>query len=201
MSTLISSRHEGFTTHLYLDIYGNLTYGVGHNLGHINSPSTLDKVKKLTLHKEGKLIETKEIESFIAELSNFYEENKKTVEVKQGVTKEVLNYKHSYYMNRFKIHVNEEVVKDKLKINVESAITDANIVFPNFKSLNASVQEALCIMAFGMGRPKLIKFVKNDTQFLKYIQEGKMKDAAALIDKIIGWPADRKKHVKKLLTS
>lgn len=195
--------HEGVTSYVYLDHYGNLTYGIGHNVGSITKDETLKKMKAMALYRDGEkpgsseALKESDIEKSYYDMRSFYDTNKKYNEQSK---KDVLNYKHSYYQNTYKIKVSEDLVKEEFNRNVDTAVSDAKKVFSNFGNLPQSAQSALTQLSFAMGYPNLKKFATVDTDFKALIEANKMKEAALLIDKVKAWNGKRKEDVKALLT-
>ncbi len=195
--------HEGVTSYVYLDHYGNLTYGIGHNVGSITKEETLKKMKAMALYRDGlkpgssEALSTSDIEKAYNDLRNFFETNKKYNEQSK---KDVLNYKHSYYQNTYKIKVSEDLVKEEFNRNVDTAISDAKRVFSNFDQLPQTAQSALTQLSFAMGGPNLKKFATGKSNFKQLIETNELKGAAKVIDSVKAWNGKRKEDVKALLT-
>lgn len=190
-------QHEGITSYVYLDHYGNLTYGVGHNVGSITKDETLKKMKAMALYKDGTkstdsvALTDLEVERSYNDLKNFFEKNKK---FNENSKKDELNYKHSYYQNTYKIKVSEDLVKKEFERNVDTAISDAKRNFKNFDQLPLDARIALTDISFALGASKL----KGYPKLKQYVESNDLKNAANEVT-IRGWNGSRTQEVKALL--
>ncbi len=190
--------HEGSTSYIYLDHLGNVTYGVGHNIGKITDPDTLRKMKAMVLYRDGEKATSNvaltdlEEERFYYQLKGFFEKNKK---LKEGSTIPEINYPYVYYQNQYKIKVSETAAKEAFQRDVKVAIDDARYYFKNFDQLPLSARAALTELSFALGANKLPQY----KELKQLVQSCDLKAAANEIG-VRGWSGKRNADVKALLS-
>ncbi len=144
---------EDYVPHMYLDVSGQVTVGIGHGI--LGAPAACTLPFK---HGDGKAATqdeiTKEYQAIHAH-RNAQREKAKTAKHFQGMTSLVLGEADIYKLAQLDIEVHERILRPK---------------FPEYDKYPAGVQEVLLDMVFSMGINKLM------TGYPKFVTAVRKKD-------------------------